>query len=274
MEETKHLGNKAETYIHPTSLVHKSAQIDHGVFIGPFSIVGPDVCLGKNVVLKSNVVMEGHVSVGPNCEFYPFCSIGAPPQDRTYQGEPTRVIIGENNVFREYVSIHRGTTKDEGVTSIGDAGLFMAHVHLGHDVLVGDKVTMVNSVNLAGHVKVGDHCIISGGSNISQFISLGRGSYIGGASGVDKDIPPFCMAYGNRVKLKGVNIIGLRRHGKSRNVISEMVDFFKSMESSVYSPRAFVDHKDLMNDYLGNDLITEVAEFIKKSEVGIAQFLS
>jgi UDP-N-acetylglucosamine acyltransferase len=149
----------------------------------------------------------------------------------------------------------------------------MAYVHLGHDVTVGGNCVFANSTNLAGHVHVGDRVIIGGGTNISQFVTLGRGAYIGGASAIDRDIPIFCTAYGNRVKLKGVNIIGLKRQGYEKSEISELLDFFRTMEASVLSPRAFVGHEELMDEYKGNSLVQEMREGILTSEVGVAPFV-
>ena len=259
--------------VHPSAIVSEGSELGENVSIGAFSIIGPNVKIGNNVKIASHVVLEGHTTIGNNNEFYSFCSIGANPQDLTYKDEPTEVKIGDNNIFREYVSIHKGTQKDKKVTSIGNKCLLMAHVHIGHDAVVGDHVVMANSVNLAGHVNIGDKVIIGGGTNISQFVTLGRGSYIGGASAIDRDIPIFCTAYGNRVKLKGINIIGLRRLGFEKSEISELVDFYRTMESSVLSPRAFVDHEELMEDYKDNILVKEMRADIKKSEIGIAPFV-
>ena len=201
-------------------------------------------------------------------------SIGAPPQDLTYKGEPTRVIIGDKNIFREYVSIHRGTVKDNEVTKVGSNGLFMAYVHIGHDVIIGDHCIVANSTNFAGHVKVGDRVTIGGGTNISQFVSLGKGAYLGGASAIDKDIPMFCTAFGNRARLKGINIIGMRRQGYSKQQISEVVDFFRTMESSILSPKAFIDHEEFMSEFKNNIVIDEICEQVRNSQVGIATFMS
>ncbi len=260
--------------IHPTAIVSPDAKLSEGVKIGPYCIVSAGAVLGARTVLYSHVVIDGIVEVGQDNQFYQFCSIGAPPQDLGYKGDPTKVIIGDRNVFREYVSIHRGTLKEKGTTIIGNDSLFMAHVHLAHDVGVGNKCVFVNSVNLAGHVKIGDRVIIGGGTNISQFISLGRGAYIGGASGIDRDIPPFCTAYGNRAKLKGINIIGMRRQNFSRQEISDVVDFFRMMESSALSPRSFVEHREHFSDLLPNPVIEEMIAMIRVSEVGIPPFMS
>lgn len=259
--------------IHPTAIVAPGAKLAAGVKIGPYSIIGENVELGENCIVKNHVTIEGHTKIGKNNQFFQYASIGAPPQDLTYKGEPTEVIIGDNNVFRECMTVHRGTLKQDKKTVIGNDSLFMAYVHIGHDVVIEDKVVIVNSVNLAGHVHIGTRCIIGGATNVSQFCTLGRGSYIGGATAIDRDIPPFCTAYGNRVKLKGINIVGLRRHGYSKQEISEVVDFYRTMESSAFSPRAFVEHDETMKEYNNNKIIAELVEFIKKTEIGIAPFL-
>jgi len=262
------------TKIHPSSIVSPKAEIDSNVEIGPFCIVGDDVKIGKNCVIQSHVSIIGHTSIGENNQFYSYCTIGAPPQDLTYKNEPTETIIGKENIFREYVSVHRGTAKDRAKTTIGDKSLFMAYVHLGHDVDFGNHCIVANSTNFAGHVKVGDKVIIGGGCNISQFVSLGRGAYLGGASAIDRDIPSFCTAYGNRVRLKGINIIGLRRSGYSKQEITEVVDFYRLMEANPLSPRAFVDHDELMDEYKDNEIINEMVLEIRATQVGIAPFMS
>lgn len=260
--------------IHPTAIIHEGAELASNVQVGPYSIVGANVKIGAGTKIHSHVVIDGHTEIGEENEFYQFCSIGAPPQDLTYKGEPTRTVIGNQNIFREYVSIHRGTKKENEITIVKDNCLLMAHVHIGHDAVIGKKCIMANSVNIAGHVKIGDFVIIGGGTNISQFISLGRGSYIGGGSGIDRDIPLFCTAYGNRVRLKGINIIGLRRQGHSKQVITEVVDFYRRMEAAARSPRTFVDNVDIMEEFKENEIIQEMAESIRRSEVGIAPFVS
>jgi UDP-N-acetylglucosamine acyltransferase len=259
--------------IHPTAVVSDEAKVGNNVQVGAYSVIGPQVEIGDNSIIHPHVVLDGNLKIGKDNTFFQFCSIGAPPQDLSYKGEDTKVIIGDNNVFREYVSIHRGTTKENLVTTLGSNILLMAHVHIGHDAVIGDNSIIVNSVNLAGHVKIGERCTIGGGTNISQFVTIGRGAYIGGASGVDRDIPPFCTAFGNRARLKGINIIGLRRHGIEKHLISEVVDFYRSMEVSALSPRAFVQHEELMDEFSANPIATEISGHIEKSEIGIAPFM-
>jgi UDP-N-acetylglucosamine acyltransferase len=258
--------------IHPSAIVDKAAKIHETVKIGPFCLVGPNVEIGANTVLHSHVVVDGHTSIGEGNQIYQYCSIGAPPQDNSYKGEPTRTVIGNNNTFREYVSIHRGTLKENQLTQIGNNCLFMAYVHAGHDVVIGNNVTIANSTNFAGHVKIGDRVGIGGGTLVQQWVSIGRGAYIGGASAIDRDIPSFCTVMGNRAYLKGINIIGLKRQGYSKQEISEVVDFIRTMESSNISPRSFVEHAEYMVEYKDNIVVQEMAEQIRKSEIGIAPF--
>lgn len=259
--------------IHSTAIIHDGAEIASDVTVGPFSIIGPNVKIDSGSEIQTGVIIDGHTTIGKNNRFFHYCSIGAPPQDMTYKGEPTQTIIGDNNTFREYVSIHRGTLKEEEKTTVGSNCLLMAHVHLGHDVVVGDNCIFANSVNLAGHVKIGDRVIIGGGTNISQFVRIGRASYLGGATAIDRDIPVFSTGYGNRVKLKGINIVGLRRLGVSRQDITELVDFYRIMESSALSPRAFVDEPNNIEEFDKNQLVQEMVEFIQTSKIGLAPFI-
>ncbi|MGB0453442.1 MAG: acyl-ACP--UDP-N-acetylglucosamine O-acyltransferase [Bacteriovoracaceae bacterium] len=259
--------------IHPTAIIHEGAEIASDVEVGAYSIIGPNVKIASGCVVHPHVIVDGHTTIDENNKFYSFSCIGGSPQDLGYKGEPTEVIIGKGNSFREYVTVHRGTTKQDQKTVVGNDCLFMAHVHLGHDVIVGDKCIFANSVNLAGHVTIGNRVIIGGGTNVSQFISIGRGSYLGGATAIDRDIPVFCTAYGNRAKLKGINIVGLRRSGQSRQEITGLVDFYRLMEASALSPRAFVDQPAQYEEYKENALVGEMVKFIKDSDVGIAPFV-
>ena len=260
--------------IHPTAIVSPQAIIGEKVKIGPYSIIGPDVVIGEGTHLHGHIVIEGKVTIGKENEIYPFCSIGAPPQDLTYKGEPTEVLIGDHNILREYVSIHRGTTKEKSLTEVGSHCLLMAYVHVGHDASVGNRCVIANSTNLAGHVKMADGCIIGGGTNISQFVSLGRGCYIGGGSVVVRDIPSFCTGLGNRCRLKGINIIGLRRNGFDRKTVAEVVDFFRDMEASALSPKAYVVNEYSTVEEKPNVVIQEMISMIHTTQVGMAPFLN
>ncbi len=260
--------------IHPTAIVHDGAELGTNVEIGPFSIIEEFVKVGDGCKISSHVNLLGHTTIGKNNKLHPYVSIGASPQDTSYKNEPTRVEVGDDNIFREYVSVHRGTLKQDEVTLIGSRNLLMSYVHLGHDVIIGSDCVIVNSVNFAGHVTVGDRAIISGGTNVSQFITIGRGAYIGGATAIDRDIPPFCTAYGNRVRLKGINIVGLRRQGFTKQEISELVDFYRIMEASALSPKAYVDNESNLEEFKDNTLVAELASCIRESKIGIAPFIS
>ena len=259
---------------HPMSFVHPEAKVGNNVKIGPFCVIGANVVIGDDCVFHSNIVVDGHTTIGKNNKFFQFGSIGDPPQDTSYKNEPTETIIGDNNIFREYISIHRGTQKQDKKTVIGSNSLFMAYCHIAHDCMLGNNLTFANSVMLAGHVNIGDRVIIGGNTGVSQFVTLGKGAYIGGGSGIDRDIPNFCTADGNRIRLKGINIIGLKRQGHAKEAVSEVVDFYRTMEASALAPRAFVSHPELMTEYKNNVVIQDIVAFILKSEIGIAPFMA
>lgn len=258
--------------VHPSSIVAKDAKLGANVKIGPFCFISENVEIGDDTTLMSHVVIEGHTKIGKGNTIFPHVSIGMAPQDLSYKGEPTRVEIGDKNIIREGVTIHRATMKENQVTKVGNNNYLMCYVHIAHDVILDNNCIITNLVNFAGHVRIGDNCIIGGGTVVSQFCRLGRGSYIGGGSGIDKDIPPFCTAVGNRIKLKGINIIGMRRRGISKNEISEMVEFLRLMEASSLSPKAFLEKTPEVSQYIVNPYISELSNFIVESEIGIAPF--
>ncbi|MCK5882142.1 MAG: acyl-ACP--UDP-N-acetylglucosamine O-acyltransferase [Bacteriovoracaceae bacterium] len=260
--------------IHPTAVIDDSAVIGANNEIGPFCVIGPHVIIGDNNKLRSHVVVEKYTTIGSGNDFFQFSSIGADPQDYTYKGEPTRLEIGSNNVFRECCTINRGTLKEDGLTKLGNNSLYMAYVHIGHDCVIGDYCTIANSCNVAGHVKIQDNVIIGGATSVSQFVKLGHGSYVGGASAINKDVPSFCTAYGNRVTLRGINIIGMRRKDIDRKSISLVVDFFRTMESSGLAPASFISNDELMKDFAKDPIIQIMCEEMNNSQVGVAPFAS
>lgn len=265
---------KYEGGIHPTAIISEGAKIGEGVTVGPWSLIGPNVEIGDGTEIHSHVTIEGHTVIGKNNIFHPYCAIGGPPQDLGYKGEPTRVQIGDGNTFREYCNVHRGTMKDNQITIIGNSNYFMGQTHVAHDCILGNNIVIANNGDIAGHVKISDKVIIGGVCSISPFCTIGRGAYIGGASAIDRDIPMYCTAYGNRTKLKGINIIGLRRSGFAKQDITELVDFYRTMEASAYSPRSFVTQETVVDEFKGNEIVMEMIEFIKNSEIGIAPFIS
>ena len=259
--------------IHPTAIISDTAQIDTDVSIGPYSVIGPHVIIGKECEIKSHVVIEGNTTIGEKNRFFQFCSIGAEPQDYTYKGEPTRVEIGNGNTFRESVTVNCGTLKQDGITKIGDNSLIMAYVHFGHDTIMGNNCTIANSVNLGGHVTIGDQVIISGNTGVKQFVIIGTGVFIGGQSAIDRDVPSFCIALGNRSRLKGVNIIGLKRLKYKRQTISEVVEFLEDIKASSLSPRAYIDSKNFPHEFSENEIIKKICFEISTSKLGIVPFV-
>ncbi|HDD35461.1 MAG TPA: acyl-ACP--UDP-N-acetylglucosamine O-acyltransferase [Candidatus Desulfofervidus auxilii] len=253
--------------IHPTAIIDNSAEIAKNVVIGPYSIIGPKVFIGEGTVLGSHVVVHSHTKIGKNCKIFSFASIGAPPQDLKYKGEETWVEIGDYNIIREYVTINRGT-KERGITSIGNHSLIMAYAHIAHDCKIGNHVILANVATLGGHVEVDDHAIVGGIVGVHQFIRIGAYCIIGGASAVVKDIPPYVMAVGNRAKLYGLNVVGLRRHGFKEEVIKALKKAYKVLIRSPITLKEAI--KRVKEDKIF--FYPEVAYFVKfieKSERGI-----
>ena len=207
------------TAIHPTAIVESGAKLGEEVTIGPYCIVGPEVELGEGVGLTSHVVVAGRTIIGPNTRIYPFASLGHPPQDLKYKGESSQLVIGANNVIREYVTMNPGTEGGGMVTQIGNNGLFMIGAHVAHDCKIGNHVVMANNATLAGHVEVGDWAILGGLSAVHQFVRVGHHAMIGGMSGVEHDVIPYGSVMGDRARLSGLNVIGLKRRRFSRENI-------------------------------------------------------
>ncbi|MBN1828818.1 MAG: acyl-ACP--UDP-N-acetylglucosamine O-acyltransferase [Deltaproteobacteria bacterium] len=216
--------------IHPTAIVSPESAIGEGVEIGPYSIIGPKVVIGDNTVVRPHVVIEGKTEIGKNCQIFQFASIGAPPQDLKFKGEETKILIGDNNIFREFVTIHSATSADEGMTVIGSNNLLMAYCHVAHNCIVGNNIIMANVATLGGHVQVGDYAIISGLSGVHQFTRIGCHAIVGGASAVMRDVPPYCLAVGNHARLYGLNLVGLRR----RNFDSETIRSLKQAYRTIF----------------------------------------
>ena len=255
--------------IHPTAVVSHKARIEEGVEIGPYSIIDSDVRIGKNTIIGPHVVIKAHTDIGEGCRFFQFSSIGEVPQDLKFKGEETKVIIGSHNTIREFVTIHRATTDDTGVTIIGDHNLIMAYCHVAHNCKLGNHIVMANAANLGGHVHVEDFAIISGLTGIHQFTRIGTHCIIGGASAVNKDIPPFVTASGNFAKLYGLNLIGLKRRGFKEETIMALKEAYKIIFRSSL----------LLSDALervGREIddipeVRHLIDFIRNSERGICR---
>jgi len=207
--------------IHSTAIVHPKASLADDVEVGPFCLIGEHVTIGKGTRLLSHVTVDGWTEIGERNELYPFASIGGPPQHLGYKGEPTKVIIGHDNILREYVTVNRATVQGGGTTTIGSKNFLMAYVHVAHDCHLGSHLILANAASLAGHITIGDHAIIGGLTGIHQYVRVGSYSMVGGCCGIVQDLPPFMRAAGGyRARMYGLNSVGLRRQGFSTDRIS------------------------------------------------------
>ncbi len=213
--------------IHSSSLIDPGAELGDDITIGPFCTVGAGVKLGDGCRLISHAVLDGDTEIEAGNVFYPFTIIGAAPQDLKFNNEKTGLFIGKNNVFRESVSVHRGTVTGIGETRVGSDNLIMGYVHIAHDCVIGNNNVLANYVGLSGHVTIDNHVILGGQTGVVQFLRIGSHSYVGGASVIDKNIPPFSSGYGNRIEIKSINIVGLKRAGFSRDRINAISDAHK-----------------------------------------------
>ncbi len=255
--------------IHPTAIVHPRATIAPGVKIGAYSLIGENVRIGKDTVIDSHVVVEGWTEMGERCHLFPFVSIGTAPQHMRYRGEPTRVTIGNENVIREFVTIHRATVEGGGNTTLGHGNFIMAYSHIAHDCKVGNQVIMANASTLAGHIAVEDFAIVGGLVAIHQFVRVGCYAIIGGASGVPKDIPPYMCAAGNRAKLFGLNTVGLKRHRFSEATLVALKQAYRIIFRSHLILNKAIEKVE--TDVPRLPEITHLLDFLKSSKRGVCR---
>ena len=218
--------------IHNTAIIDPSAEIASDVSIGPYSVIGADVKIDSGTIVGPHVVINGPTTIGKNNQIFQFASVGEQCQDKKYNGEPTGLEIGDNNVIREFVTLQRGTIQDRGMTSIGNGNLFMAYVHVGHDSVVGSDIVFANNATLAGRVSVGDGAILGGFTGIHQFCQVGAFSMSGMFSAVNKDIPAFVMVQGNMASAHGMNYEGMRRRGYDKPLINNLRKAYKTVYRS------------------------------------------
>lgn len=213
--------------IHSQAIVDTGASLAEDVRVGPWTYIGPDVEIGPGCIIEPHVVLRGPTRIGANNHIYQFSSVGEATPDRKYRGEPTRLVIGDNNVIRENVTIHRGTVQGRAETTIGSDNLIMAYVHVGHDSVIGDNVVLVNNSALAGHVRVGDWAVLSGYTLVHQFCQIGEHAFTGMGSAIGKDVPAFVTVSGAPAQAKTINLEGLRRRGFSASAIGQLRRAFK-----------------------------------------------
>jgi UDP-N-acetylglucosamine acyltransferase len=218
--------------IDPRAVISPGASLAADVEVGAFSVIGPDVVIGAGTVIGPHVVVAGHTRIGAGNRIFQFASIGDAPQDKKYKGEPTRLEIGDRNVFREFTTVNRGTTHDKGVTRIGSDNLFMAYTHVAHDCVVGNHIVMANVATLGGHVEVGDHVIMGGLSAVHQFCRIGAHAFIANNAAVTRDVPPYIMAVGQPAEPHSVNATGLSRRGFSPQQVRNIKNAYRTLYRS------------------------------------------
>ena len=255
--------------IHKTAIVHRNAEISENCEIGPYCVIGDQVTLGSGSKLRSHIVIEGPTKIGKNNHFFPFCSIGQKTQDLKYKGEPTYLVIGNGNVFREYVTVNRATGAGNK-TTIGNHNTILAYAHIAHDCVLGNHIVISNCGTFAGHVVIEDYVVIGGLTAVHQFCRIGKMAITGGCSKVVQDIPPFMMADGNPAEVRTTNKVGLERNGASEEIQKHLRAAFKLLyrESGLNIGDAVAKiRKELPNSTELNHL----CDFVEKSERGISR---
>jgi len=249
--------------IHSTAIVDPKARLADSVSIGPYSIIGPDVVLGEGVQVMAHAVVDGRTTIGANVRIFPFASVDMPPQDLKYKGEPSTLEIGEGTVIREHVTVNPGTEGGGMVTRVGRNVLLAIGSHVAHDCLIGDSAIIMNNVLLGGHVTIGEFAVIGGGSAIHQFARIGKHAMIGGASGVEGDVIPYGTAMGNRARLAGLNIVGIKRRGFARDDIHALRNAYKALftgaQGSVMAERL----KEVAQTYAASQPVQDIVGFLE-----------
>jgi len=249
--------------IHKTAIIDSKAKIASSVNIGPYTLIGPNVEIGENTIIYSHVNISGTTKIGKDNKIYPFASIGNDPQDLKYNGEETKLMIGDNNKIREYVTIHPGTKGGGELTKIGNNCLFMISSHVAHDCYIGNNVIIANNVPLGGHVTIEDNVVIGGNSAVQQFTRIGKMAMIGGMTGVLHDVIPYGLSTGNRNCLQGLNLIGLRRAKYDNKDILGLIEAYKE----IFATKNLTENINKLNGaFKENPLVKNVIEFITKDK--------
>jgi UDP-N-acetylglucosamine acyltransferase len=256
----------SDVQIHPTAIVDPGAEIGAGTVVGPYCVIGANVVIGGSCWLQHHVTLQGPMRAGAQNKFYAYCSIGQQTQDLKYAGEPTYLEIGDENTFREFVTVNRSTTS-AGKTRIGNRGNFLAYSHIGHDCTVGNEVVFSNNGTLAGHVQIGDNAVMGGLTAVHQFCRIGRFAITGGCSKIVQDVPPFMIADGNPAEIRGVNLVGLER----RDFPAESVKLIKEAFRLIYRSKNNTGQalEAVRKELPQSEEIREIVEFIEKTERGI-----
>ena len=249
--------------IHKTAIVDNKAKVSSSATIGAYTVIGPNVEIGKDAIIHSHVNISGHTKIGNGNKIYPFAAIGNDPQDLKYNGEETKLVIGNNNKIREYVTIHPGTSGGGEITKVGDYCIFMISSHIAHDCFVGNNVIIANNVPLGGHVNIEDNVVIGGNSAVQQFTRIGKMAMIGGMTGVLYDVIPYGLSIGNRNYLQGLNLIGLRRAKFENKEILGLTEAYKE----IFATKNLSDNLNNLNgEFKENPLVQDVINFITKDK--------
>jgi UDP-N-acetylglucosamine acyltransferase len=255
--------------VHPTAIVAPGATLHQTVEVGPYAVIGPQVSIGAGTTVGPHAVIEGRTRLGERNRVFQFASVGAQPQDLKYAGEDSALEIGDENLIREFTTLHKGTTGGGGVTRIGNGNLFMAYAHVAHDCQVGNGCVFANAATLGGHVEIGDHVILGGLAAVHQFTRVGRHAFIAGGSMVVMDVPPFCTAQGDRAELVGINSIGLARHGYSEDQIGRVKDAYRILFRSKLPLEEAVER--LRTELGDQSEIQTLLAFITSSQRGLTR---
>jgi UDP-N-acetylglucosamine acyltransferase len=256
--------------IHETAIIHPTAEVADGVEIGPYSIIGEKVKIGKGTKVGPHCIIDKWTVIGQGCQIYQFASLGGPPQHLRYSGEETPVIVGNNNIIREFVTIHRGTSFGNGRTVIGDGNFIMAYAHVAHDCILGNGIIMASYAALGGHVEIEDYAIIGGIVAIHQFVRIGTYAFIGGASAITLDIPPYITASGMKVKLYGINVLNLQRHKVPDEAIQGLRKAYKVLFRSPLTMEEAIKrvHEDPISSL---QEVRHMLDFIKGTKRGVTR---
>jgi UDP-N-acetylglucosamine acyltransferase len=255
--------------IHSTAIVHPKAQLAEGVSIGPYSVIGEHVTIGRDTRIASHVLVEGWTTIGERNKLHSFSCIGTPPQDVGYKNEESYLIIGNDNVIREFATVHRATTKADRKTEIGDKNYLMAYSHVAHDCKLGNSIIMANSAGLAGHIRIEDYAILGGIVGVHQYVRIGAYAMIGGQSAIVQDIPPYVSAAGNRAQLYGLNTIGLKRKGFSDEVIGDLKKAYKIIFRSGMTIDDAI--KKVADEYPDSREVNYFIDFMRHSKRGVTR---
>src|SRR5215510_13267762 len=253
--------------VHPTAIISPKAELGEGATVGPYSVVGDHVTMGKGCRIGSHVVIQGRTQIGDHCQFFPYCSIGLPPQDLKYKGEDTELVIGDYNVFREYVTVNRGTVQGGGRTFIGNHNFFMVSAHVAHDCILGNHIILANAATLAGHVTIEDHATVGAFSGVHQYCRVGAHGYVGGYSVVTKDVLPYSKTVSERdTHAYGPNILGLERKGFSPDQIRNIKAAFRLLLQSKLNTTHAVEP---IKSKLKSPEVQVILDFIETTDRGV-----